>query len=120
LAFGASSTKERLPRSTASSWAFGRIFDWVGTDQPADRLDYFTCRPAETDGKGTKNVIAEKMKNPGASSWVLRWIGNLLYWRGHTPIQRLVYNFSKCCKFSGASSGVWTPPSNQLRTLRIQ
>jgi multidrug efflux pump subunit AcrB len=21
------------------------------------------------------------MKNPGASSWVLRWIGNLLYWR---------------------------------------
>ncbi|MDR0601048.1 MAG: hypothetical protein LBG42_01575, partial [Treponema sp.] len=37
--------------------------------------------------------------------------------RGHTPIQKAAYNIFGGGKFSGASSGVWTPASNQHAAL---
>jgi hypothetical protein len=57
------------------------------------------------------------MKNPGASSWVLRWRGNLLYWRGPYSDPKTVLQQFGSSKFSGASSGVWTTPSNQITGL---
>jgi hypothetical protein len=40
-------------------------------------------------GVSGENADAQ-MKNPGASSWVLRWRGNLLYWRGPYPNAKIV------------------------------
>jgi hypothetical protein len=42
-------------------------------------------------------------------------VGEEIYCTGgvHTPIRKSGYNIFMGDKFSGASSGVWTPPSNQ-------
>jgi hypothetical protein len=58
------------------------------------RIGEYLKELEENDGKkestewGEKS--AEEMKNPGASSWVLRWIGNLLYWRSPYPNAKIV------------------------------
>jgi hypothetical protein len=43
------------------------------------------------------------------------FVGEEIYCTGrvHTPIQKSVYNIFGSSKFSGASSGAWTPATNQ-------
>jgi len=46
--------------------------------QSNERIGYPTQKP--------EALLERIMKTPMASHEVLRWIGNLLYWRGHTPV----------------------------------
>jgi hypothetical protein len=47
------------------------------------------------------------------------FVGEEIYCTGgvHTPIRKSGYNIFRGDKFSGANSGVWTPPSNQTMNL---
>jgi hypothetical protein len=79
------------------------------------RLQGCAPRARKTNGRRLYTVFVRIGNEEPRSKLLGIFGGEEIYYTGvvHTPSRKSVYNIFGGEKFSGASSGVWTTPSNQ-------